>query len=290
MKKFRNITVSVLMIGLMMALILPFSVYANGPAPSPELCFYVHNLPEGTANVDLAVLAPADEMVDLAQEPPEGVKADSPLARGQYGKFVSYSFRVRYAKSTIVPDERNCVLFGHAGAIPGWGQIRLIMADRNGEVLKISDSFRITPRNLFDYSLNTFDYDAATDTLEMETAHSSLAFILYVLVSLAGLVLTCFCEWLVGGAFKLTAVHGKLIIIVNVVSQIVMRVLFVILYSMIPQYWLIMMLLELLVYAGEFVAYCRIAWYMPTRKWLVYVLTANTVSLIVGAVLNLMIL
>ena len=51
MKKFRNITVSVLMIGLMMALILPFSVYANGPAPSPELCFYVHNLPEGTAYV-----------------------------------------------------------------------------------------------------------------------------------------------------------------------------------------------------------------------------------------------
>ena len=150
MKKFRNITVSVLMIGLMMALILPFCVYANGPAPSPELCFYVHNLPEGTAYVDLAVLAPADEMVDLAQEPPEGVRADSPLARGQNGKYVRYSFRVRYAKSTIVPDERNCVLFGHAGAIPGWGQIRLIMADRNGEVLKISDSFRITPRNLFD--------------------------------------------------------------------------------------------------------------------------------------------
>ena len=131
--------------------------------------------------------------------------------------------------------------------------------------------------------------NAATDTLEMETAHSSLAVILYVLVSLAGLVLTCVCEWLVGAAFKLTAVHGKLIIIVNVVSQIVMRVLFVILYSMIPQYWLIMLLLELLVYAGEFVAYRYIAWYMPTRKWLIYVLTANTASLIVGALLNLMI-
>lgn len=287
MKKFRNITVAVLAVMLMMVFVLPFSAYANGPAPSPELCFYLHNLPEGTAYVDLAVLAPEDETVDVANDPPAGVGADSSLVRGQYGKFVSYSFRVRNAKSTIVPNERNSVSFGHAGAIPGWGKIRLVMADQNGEVLKISESFRVTPRNLFDYSLNVFDYDAETDTLKMETAHSSLAVILYVLISLAGLVLTCACEWLVGAAFRLTVLHGKLIIIVNVISQIVMRVLFVLLYSILPQYWLIMLLLELMVYVGEFVAYRRIVWDMPTRKWLVYVLTANTVSLVLGFLLNM---
>ncbi len=287
MKKFRNITVSVLVIMLMTVLVFPFSVYANGPVPNPKLIVELRNLPEGTAYVDIAVCAPEDAIVDLAQDPPEGVSKDSSLVRGEYGEFVSYSFRVQYAESTIIPDENGCISFSDAGKIHDWEEIRIVMADENGEILKLSDTFSLAPRNLFDYSLNMLAYDAATDKLEMETAFSSLFVMLYVLISAVGLVLTCFVEWLIGVAFKLTKNHAKLIVVTNVVSQILMRVLFVILYSLIPQYTLLTVLLEILVYTGEFIAYRFLAKDIPAGKWLQYVLAANTASVLAGMLLNI---
>lgn len=287
MKKFRNISVSVLVIMLMTVLVFPFSVYANGPVPSPELIVELRNLPEGTVYVDIAVCAPEDAIADLAQDPPEGVSKDSPLVRGEYGELVSYSFRVQYAESTIMPDENGSVSFFDAGKIHDWEEIRIVMADENGEILKLSDTFSLTPRNLFDYSLNMLAYDAATDKLEMETAFSSLFVMLYVLISAVGLVVTCFVEWFVGVAFKLTKNHTKLIVITNAISQILMRVLFVLLYGLLPQYILLTVLLEILVYAGEFIAYRFLAKDVPAGKWLLYVLVANTASVLAGLLLNL---
>lgn len=285
MKKFRKITVLVIM--LMMALVLPFSVYANGPVPNPELNFYLRNLPEGTAYVDLAVCAPETEITELAQDLPEGLAGDCALIRGQYGECVSYSFRVRGAQSNIVPDENDCVTFAHAGSIPQWGTVRLVMANSSGEVIKVSEAFDIVPKGLFDYSLNHFEYDAAADSLQMDTEFSGVAVLLYLVISGAGLVLTCGVEWCVGKIFKLTEWFGRLILLTNVVSQLLMRILFVVLYPVIPHYALLMLLLEVLVYAGEFVVYRMKMYYINTKKCLFYVFAANTASLLLGLLLNL---
>lgn len=267
--------------------ILPLNAFANGPAPMPELYFKLSNLPEGTAYVDLAVCAPESEITELAQEPPEGVPHDSPLVRGEHEGYVSYSFRVRHASSAIVQDSQGCVHFSHSEEIPQWGKVRLVMADSQGEILKISQSFDILPKGLFEFSLNWFEYDGQNDSLQMDTHVSPIAWFFYIVISLVGILLTCGVEWGVAAIFRFTLAYSKIILLTNVCSQIVMRILFLILYSLMPRYVLVMALLEMLVYSGEFVVYQMTLHGFSTKKRLLYVLTANTVSLVVGLLLNL---
>ena len=138
MKKYTSKILCFLIVVFVAVSLLSQAVYANGPAPMPELYFKLSNLPEGTAYIDLAVCAPESQIVDLAQEPPEGVSQDSPLVRGEYDGYVSYTFRVRGASSSIVQDADGCVHFSHSEQIPEWGKVRLVMADNQGQILKIS--------------------------------------------------------------------------------------------------------------------------------------------------------
>lgn len=287
MKKYVGTVVCVLIMLLVSVSFLPLQAYANGPVPMPVLCFYLQDLPSGTAYVDLAVCAPKSEITQLAQNPPEGLSNDCPLVRGEYEEYVSYSFRVKGAESNIVPDEDGCVSFSHEGEIPEWGKVCLIMADSSGNILKISQPFDISPKGLFEFSLNTFEYNAAMDTLQMDTHVSAFAALVYILISIAGIILTCGVEWIVGKLFDLTRLVGKLILVTNMVSQIIMRILFVILYSILPQYVLVMVILEVLVYVGEFAVYRLKVDYISMKKCALYVVIANTASLFLGILLNL---
>lgn len=283
MKRFFTI---ILMLCLLFGA-LPLAAHANAPAPMPELYFELHNLPEGTVYVDLAVSAPKKQITELAQQPPEGLSEDCPLVRGEYDGYVSYTFRVRGSRSNIVPDEYNCVSFAHEDEIPQWGKVRLVMADAQGQIIKISQPFDIMPKGIFENSLNYFDYDANSDGLQMHTHTSALAWIFYIVISFFGVVLTCGVEWLVGLFFRITAANGDTILKTNACSQIAMRILFLILYSFLPRYVLVMVLLEILVYIGEFWVYQKYMYGVSKTKCLWYVFTANTASLLLGLLLNL---
>lgn len=266
---------------------LPLAAHANGPVPMPELHFVLDNLPEGTAYVDLAVKAPKDQITDLAQQPPVGLSEDCPLVRGEYDGYVSYTFRVRDARSDIVPDEHNTVSFAHENEIPQWGKVCLVMADAQGEILKISQPFDIEPKGLFENSLNYFEYDANSDSLLMDTYFSIWICLFYIIISLFGMAFTCGVEWGIGLLFRITAANGGTILKTNACSQTAMRILFLLLYSLIPQYVLVMVLLEILVYIGEFLVYQKYMYGVSKTKCLWYVFTANTASLLLGLLLNL---
>lgn len=279
--------VAIFLLLCMLSCLLPLQAYANSPAPMPELYFVLDNLPEGTAYVDLAVSAPKKQIIDLAQQPPAGLSKDCPLVQGEYDGYVSYTFRVQGSISNIVPDEQNGVSFAHEDEIPKWGKVRLVMADAQGQILKISQPFDIEPKGLFENSLNYFEYDANSDSLQMDTYVISVARLLYIVISFFGLVLTCGVEWLVGLFFRITAANGGTILKTNVCSQIAMRILFLLLYSLIPQYVLVMVLLEILVYIAEFLVYQKYMYGVSKVKCLWYVFTANTASLLLGLLLNL---
>lgn len=278
---------AVILLLCLIVVLLPLPAYANGPAPMPMLYFKLINLPEGTVYVDLAVEAPQKQIVDLAQQPPDGLSEDCPLVLGEYDGYVSYTFRVRGSQSNIVPDKENHVFFAHDDDIPKWGEVRLVMADAQGQILKISKSFDIDPKGLFENSLNYFVYDGNSDCLQMDTYVSSAAWLVYIIIGLFGILLTCSVEWIVGTMFRITAAYGKEILLTNACSQVAMRILFLILYSMMPHYVLIMTLLELLVYVGEYIGYRRILHGISRKKCLWYVVIANTASLLLGMLLNL---
>lgn len=279
--------VAVFLLLCMMSCLLPLQAHANSPAPMPELYFELHNLPEGTVYVDLAVKAPKKQITELAQQPPEGLSEDCPLVRGEHDGYVSYTFRVRGSRSSIVPDAYNCVSFAHEDEIPKWGKIRLVMADAQGQIIQISQPFDIMPKGIFEYASNYCDYDASSDSLQMDTYVLSVAGLLYILISLFGIALTCGVEWLVGLFFRITAANGGTILKTNACSQVAMRILFLLLYSLIPRYVPVMVFLEILVYVGEFFVYQKCMYGVSKTKCLWYVFTANTASLLLGLLLNL---
>ena len=102
-------------------------------------------------------------------------------------------------------------------------------------------------------------------------------------IVLCGIVITCFCEWLVSLLFRLDHRNSRLILWTNVVSQILMWLAYILLCGLfrLEHIWVVV-ILEVLVYAGEFLVYWRKMHEVSWIKCLLYTGAANTASLLVG--------
>ena len=102
-------------------------------------------------------------------------------------------------------------------------------------------------------------------------------------IVLCGIVITCFCEWLVSLLFRLDHRNSRLILWTNVVSQILMWLAYILLcgFLRLEHIWAVV-ILEVLVYAGEFFVYWRKMHEVSWIKCLLYTGAANTASLLVG--------
>lgn len=98
---------------------------------------------------------------------------------------------------------------------------------------------------------------------------------------LCGIVITCFCEWLVSLVFRLDRRNTRLILWTNVVSQILMWLSYFLLHNFLDRIWIIV-ILEVLIYTGEFLFYWRKMHAVSWKKCLLYTVTANTASLLLG--------
>lgn len=255
--------------------------------------------------VDLLISLPESDpkYTDLvAENLPEGIRGESEIVAYCEGDFRSYSFHYNDARSVIQLNNNSGALFftddandsedaqtryDHAEDIYNRSPVRLAMLDENGNILKISGNLWLQPREFMSYSIGYFRYDAETDELEVGSGGSGFGMILYGFISLTGLILTCLIEWIVAKLFKLTQDHGKVILWTNVVSQILMRVSHIGLYSVLFwKYSFAVIFLEIFVYAGEYLFYTWKMEDVSPKKRIAYVLTANTASLILGFYLN----
>lgn len=102
-------------------------------------------------------------------------------------------------------------------------------------------------------------------------------------IVLCGIVITCFCEWLVSLLFRLNYRNSRLILWTNVVSQILMWLTYILLcgYLLLDRV-LVIVILEVLIYTGEFLIYWRKMREVSWLKCLIYTVTANTASLLLG--------
>lgn len=100
---------------------------------------------------------------------------------------------------------------------------------------------------------------------------------------LCGIVITCFCEWLVSLLFRLDHRNSRLILWTNVVSQILMWLAYILLYGFfeLNRIWVVV-ILEVLVYASEFLFYWKKMYEVSWPKCLAYTIAANTASLLLG--------
>ncbi len=108
-------------------------------------------------------------------------------------------------------------------------------------------------------------------------------------------VTTCLVEWFIWKRFGWGDVYNKLIIRTNLVSQLIMWAVFfaalvlggvAMIQILLFRYWLFLICLEIPIYVGEFIVYRRKMPEIPWKVCLLYTVTANTASLILGQIVN----
>lgn len=294
---------------LLLFLMLPLQISANGPPPARWYDIYVTNLPMGTVYVDLLIPLSENDSAytDLEKDNlPDTFSETAEIITYSEDGFCSYTFHYKDSLSVIKPRDKNMVSFfmtdaegdaslhyryGHMQDIEQRGCIRLAMLDKAGNILKVSTSLHLETKDIFASKSGDFYYDGTTDTWKINTRRSAFGVVVYVFMSIIGIVLTCLVEWLVSKLFRLSKQHRVLVLKTNMVSQVVMRLVFVLLYEIIFwKYRDVVILLELVVYAGEYLWYRKHMQTVAGNKVLLYTIIANTASLILGYRLNEMLL
>lgn len=301
MKKSSRLLALLLTLILMLPLI-PLEASANSPPPLPYYMFQIRNLPVNAVYVDLLIpLDKSDESYVEADSGklPEDFSPDAEIVNYFEEGFRSYTFHYLNAAADISVDEEGCVYFfadsafvmgqggevrySHEQEIYELGTIRLAVLDRFGNILQVSPVLTLTRRNMFEYLQNKFLYDMQTQEFVVKSRESFFGTTLYMFVSVLGTILTCSLELLVAVPFGIQKHRRGMIFWTNVVSQALMYVLYIVLYSVIFwKYRYVVILLEVLVYTGEYLWYSWRIHDVSRRKILLYTVTANTASLMLG--------
>ena len=290
---------------ILLVAFFPLRASANGPMPAEWYDIGLSNLPEGTEYVDLLIPLPEDDPMYaelVAENVPAGFSEQSEIITYCVDDFRSYTFHYRDALSVIRAGQGLHVSFGardeqvfsaenyrygHLEDIQNRGRIRLAMLDGEGNILQISDVLRVTPRGMFAYLSGSCHYDASTGQWEMTTTTSGFAAVGYVILSICGVIFTCMIERIAAWPFGLGKRYGRLILLTNLVSQVAMRSLYVLLRSLFFwKYADLVIVLEILVYAGEFLYYHLKMTNVSWQRKLLYTAAANTASLVICYRLN----
>ena len=110
-----------------------------------------------------------------------------------------------------------------------------------------------------------------------------LAVLILLFRIFGGILLTYFCELLVSFGFWLDRRNDRLVLWTNLVSQILMWLAYILLCGLfrLEHIWVVV-ILEVLVYAGEFLVYWKKMHEVSWLKCLLYTVAANTASLLIG--------
>lgn len=306
MKRSRRI-LSLLLTAMVLLCIAPLKVSANSPEPAPFYTFYLSNLPEGAAYVDLLIYLPrTDEMYTdlITSNIPDSFSPDAQILTYCENDFRSYTFYYRDALSMLKLGREDEVLFfaddtsnwneahirfDHAADIDLRGHVKLAMLDEQGNILMITAPLDLTNVSKFSYRLGDFYFDCATGELIIEHIENNKLDPPghYIISGVFGILLTCVVEWLTGLLFELKG-YGLLIAGTNVVSQILMRLAYAAFYLYSSWgYFAITLLLEGCVYLGEFLWYSRRIQSVSGKTALLYTVLANSLSWCAGHMVNL---
>lgn len=274
---------------------LPVTAAANSPGPSLGIGFILTDLPKDTAYVDLLIPLPVTDpmYVDLVEENLTGeITSRSEIISYCSDQFRSYTFHYRNAKSSIeVKESRYSRFFvndswedipEHRTDVYNRGNVRLVMLDREGSILKVSPTLELRTKGFLSSMIGIFDYNASTDEFVVREKTSVIAWLVYISLCAFCLLLTVFTEGLIAGCFRLQGFR-ETIKCTNIVSQILMHSAYVLLYAFLSHNYLLdMLILEVLVFTGEFLYYRYVMWSISAKRIFAYTVTANTASLILG--------
>ena len=285
----RSIT---LLFVLTLLFLIAIPVSANAPATPPRYAFYLVDLPEEAAYVDLLVQLPEDDPCYtpmVSENLPDTFSEQAEILSYCLDGYRSYTFHYIGAVSDFAlhADDTGTprVTFStESGDIPQWDSIRLAILDREGNILSVSTPFSPKPASPLYSTVYKFTYNAARDSFDR--IGSTLSILSLLLTGLC-IGFNILAEWAFSALFGFSKRGQRTVALTNLVSQILMRFLFRFLYStLLPYYVLLTLLLEVLVYVGEFLVYRKRLPEISFRKCLAFTLIANTFTLVIGLCFN----
>ena len=265
------------------------TVSANAPAPLSYFYCSLENAPADAVYFDILIeITPQDEEYSAFNSQQNAISADSQIALYNEDGYMSLSFhykKLEYADMEIIYPYFRMDYYNQS--IDKVSQtIKVALLDRNGNILQISDAISTTPETTDEFAyMLTYNADETAPTLQFSHYYkgSSHPFYFFLLlpIALLRMALSIGAETLVAIPFKMRPLWK--VPVVNTATQIILIIFMM--FSGIP-YLTALIIGEVFVYISEFIVYIVLYKSIPKWKIAAYTITANTITLIMGLLMN----
>lgn len=280
-------------------------VFANAPMPADHLTVVLSNLPDDAVYVDLLVKINQDDpnFVDFqSNNYSDSVSKSSEIVSYSDGSFYSFTFHYKNSKSNIKIEHYYDDLYyvdfcnglnyqdyltQYESLRNHYRDVKVALLDKDFNIIVVSESIQLPKENnvfVFDGEI-CFDFN--TNSLDFDTRINPYFVVFGGFFSILIMLMSIGTETVISLLFGFRGQQTLTILIVNICSQIIMRLLYLVL----PFTYLIeTIILEVCVYTAEFFIYKKYFKGTSVIKLVGYTLTANTLSLLLGIFLDCYIL
>ena len=280
-------------------------VFANAPMPADHLTVVLSNLPDDAVYVDLLVKINQDDpnFVDFqSNNYADSASKSSEIVSYSDGSFYSFTFHYKNSKSNIKIEHYYddlyyvdfCNGLNYQDYITQYESLRnhyrdvkVALLDKDFNIIVVSKSIQLPEENnafVFD---GVIYFDFNTNSLDFDTRINPYFVVFGGFFSILIMLMSIGIETLASLLFGFRGRQTLTILIVNICSQVIMRLLYLVL----PFTYLIeTIILEVCVYTTELLIYKRHFKDTRTIKLVGYTITANTLSLLLGILLDCYIL
>ncbi|MBR6533659.1 MAG: hypothetical protein IKT44_04460 [Clostridia bacterium] len=295
--------IAVIVTILASSFVLP--VFANAPMPADHLTVVLSNLPDDAVYVDLLVKINQDDpnFVDFqSNNYSDSVSKSSEIVSYSDGSFYSFTFHYKNSKSNIKIEHYYDDLYyvdfcnglnyqdyltQYESLRNHYRDVKVALLDKDFNIIVVSESIQLPKENnafVFDGKI-CFDFN--TNSLDFDTRINPYFVVFGGFFSILIMLMSIGTETVISLLFGFRGRQTLTILIVNICSQIIMRLLYLVL----PFTYLIeTIILEVCVYTAEFFIYKKYFKGTSVIKLVGYTLTANTLSLLLGIFLDCYIL
>ena len=294
----------VLMLASLLVLSLAMSVSANAPPPAEHLRVLLSNVPDDAVYADLLIKLGKDDSnyVDFQTTAVSATVTEaSEIVRYAEDGFCSFTFHYKDAKSNIKIEhsyDDYCVVFcdgskhqeyltQYEDLCRNYRDVKVALLDEEFNIISVSKAVQLPKES----SALNFDgvihFDCSNGRLEYDTSINPYFAVFGGFFSILIMLMSIGTETVTALLFKFRGKQVLTVLIVNICSQIVMRALYLVLPF---TYLLETIVLEAFVYTSEFFIYKKHFKDAATSKLLWYTVTANTLSLLFGILLDCYIL
>ena len=304
MKNFKKLFFIVVIVTILASsFVLP--VFANAPMPADHLTVVLSNLPDDAVYVDLLVKINQDDpnFVDFqSNNYSDSVSKSSEIVSYSDGSFYSFTFHYKNSKSNIKIEhyydnlyyvdfcnglDYQDYLTQYESLRNHYRDVKVALLDKEFNIIVVSEAIQLPKEN----NLYVFDgeiyFDFNTNSLDFDTRINPYFVVFGGFFSILIMLMSIGTETVISLLFGFRGRQTLTILIVNICSQIIMRLLYLVL----PFTYLIeTIILEVCVYTAEFFIYKKYFKGTSVIKLVGYTLTANTLSLLLGIFLDCYIL